>query len=136
MSSVTQLGLTNLNNIDKVSESTYWVNKNFYLGIKEPRMYLTFEKITELTIIWDLEPVHYWIKIRFTNHNLNDQAIKASPFCHVYILDYKITPTAYWHVVFCHCLGFRIIMSFAVELFRKRKTTRILLLCSRIFPCW
>ena len=52
MSSVTQLGLTNLNNIDKVSESTYWVNKNFYLDIREAQDEV--KKTSESIGIWSL----------------------------------------------------------------------------------
>ena len=66
MSSVTQLGLTNLNNIDKVSESTYWVNKNFYLDIRENQD--EFKKTSESVGIWSLFTLTYifilpWISL-------------------------------------------------------------------------
>ena len=87
MSSVTQLGLTNLNNIDKVSESTYWVNKNFHISIGVVvvmhRIVLSYLK-RDLNLSWicNLFTIRHWHLESWSmdpqitiNFNLTDQAV-------------------------------------------------------------
>ena len=93
MSSVTQLGLTNLNNIDKVSESTYWVNKNFHISIgvgavMHSMKFSYLQKRSEVAISWNMGHItlshlditilnlHQWITNgSIVDFNLTNQAV-------------------------------------------------------------